>query len=68
MGYGPVINGKQRPITPWMGSWAQQEQARREGKPAPPLPQRPADGQWPLGHSPYALRLTGRYDSKGRPL
>lgn len=22
MGYGPVINGKQTPITPWAGSWA----------------------------------------------
>lgn len=22
MGYGPVINGKHKPITPWAGSWA----------------------------------------------
>lgn len=22
MGYGPVVNGKQMPITPWEGSWA----------------------------------------------
>ena len=22
MGYGPVVNGKQMPITPWKGSWA----------------------------------------------
>ena len=22
MGYGPVINGKQTPITPFKGSWA----------------------------------------------
>ena len=36
MGYGPVINGKQKPITPYQGSWAQQEEARRAthgGKP-----------------------------------
>jgi hypothetical protein len=46
MGYGPVVNGKQKPITPWQGSWAQQEQARRAGQPAPPLPQQ---NQWPLG-------------------
>jgi hypothetical protein len=26
MGYGPVVNGKQTPITPWRGSWAQQMQ------------------------------------------
>lgn len=26
MGYGPVINGRQRPISPWQGSWAQQQQ------------------------------------------
>lgn len=30
MGYGPVVNGKQKPITPWKGSWAQLEQAKRE--------------------------------------
>lgn len=29
MGYGPVINGKQMPITPWKGSWAEQEQAKK---------------------------------------
>lgn len=22
MGYGPIHNGKQKPITPWKGSWA----------------------------------------------
>lgn len=22
MGYGPVVNGKHTPITPWAGSWA----------------------------------------------
>lgn len=22
MGYGPVVNGKQKPITPFEGSWA----------------------------------------------
>lgn len=48
MGYGPITNGRQMPITPWKGSWAEQEQARREGKPAPPLP-KPTG--WPMGHN-----------------
>lgn len=46
MGYGPVINGKQRPISSWDRSWAKQEQDRREGKPVPPLPK---PTQWPIG-------------------
>ena len=29
-GRGPVVNGKQKPITPWKGSWAQQEEERRK--------------------------------------
>jgi hypothetical protein len=29
MGYGPIINGKQHPITKWGGSWAAEEAARR---------------------------------------
>ena len=33
MGYGLVKNGKQQPITPWKGSWAEQEQQRRESTP-----------------------------------
>lgn len=32
MGYGPVINGKQKPITPWKNSWAEQEERRRKEK------------------------------------
>jgi len=36
MGYGPIKNGKQLPITPWVGSWAWQEEQRRLGK-LPPL-------------------------------
>lgn len=32
MGYGPVINGKQKPITPWEKSWAYQEERKREKK------------------------------------
>ncbi len=28
MGYGPIVNGKQKPITPWEGSWAQQQQIK----------------------------------------
>lgn len=42
MGYGPIKNGRQQPISRWQGSWAQQEQARRE---------RPQQG-WPLGWRP----------------
>lgn len=52
MGYGPVINGKQMPITPWKGSWAEQEQRRREGKPVPPLTHTlPQPAGWPLGRT-----------------
>jgi hypothetical protein len=29
-GKGPVVKGKQKPITPWKGSWAQQEEERRK--------------------------------------
>lgn len=29
MGYGPIVNGKQLPITPIAGSWAAEEAARR---------------------------------------
>jgi hypothetical protein len=29
MGYGPVVNGKQLPITKWKGSWAHQEFQKR---------------------------------------
>lgn len=33
MGYGPIINGKQTPITPWRGSWAYCRQIARAGEP-----------------------------------
>lgn len=58
MGYGPIINGKQMPITPWKGSWAEQEQRRREGKPVPSLPSNPNPSQWPLGMRPGAVRFS----------
>ncbi|MCK9459723.1 MAG: hypothetical protein M0R80_08800 [Proteobacteria bacterium] len=29
-GRGPVVKGKQKPITPWKGSWAQKEEERRK--------------------------------------
>lgn len=46
MGYGPVVNGKQMPITPWQGSWAQQQAQRRlDPNPAPLV----HNLQWPLG-------------------
>lgn len=52
MGYGPVTpGGKQLPITPWKGSWAQQEQARRMGG-LPPLTR---SQQWPLGMNPNGI-------------
>lgn len=44
MGYGPVVNGKHKPITPWLGSWAQQ-MATPASKPA-------KQSQWPIGHPP----------------
>ena len=31
MGYGPIINGKQHPITPYEGSWAEDMAKRRLG-------------------------------------
>lgn len=31
MGYGPIINGKQHPITPYKGSWAEDMAKRRLG-------------------------------------
>ena len=31
MGYGPTKNGKQKPITPWQGSWAEQQQRSQFG-------------------------------------
>jgi len=44
MGYGPVFNGKQTPITPVKGSWAWEQEQRRLGllpKPAFISNQRP---------------------------
>lgn len=29
MGYGPVVNGKQKPITPYKGSWAEEMEKKR---------------------------------------
>lgn len=35
MGYGPVTpGGKQLPITPWKGSWAEQQQLRKLNPPS----------------------------------
>lgn len=46
MGYGPVFNGKQTPITPVKGSWAE-DMAKRRLDPNPkPLSH---NLQWPLG-------------------
>jgi len=46
MGYGPIIKGKQTPITPWINSWAQQMQAKIAVPPG-----RVRDKQWPMGQS-----------------
>lgn len=49
MGYGQVTpGGKHLPITPWKGSWAEQEQTRRLGG----LPPLKFTGPWPLGMKP----------------
>lgn len=32
MGYGPVVNGKQTPITPYKGSWADTVNKPKETK------------------------------------
>lgn len=39
MGYGPIVNGKQQPITPYKGSWAWEQEQKRLG-------------QWPIGYKP----------------
>lgn len=46
MGYGPIVNGKQTAITPWHGSWAQTEFAKRC---APPKFDS-ATGKWVVYH------------------
>lgn len=30
MGYGPVANGKYKPITPYKGSWAYEQELKRQ--------------------------------------
>lgn len=40
MGYGPIVNGKQKPITRWENSWAYQEQLRREQRSRAPAEER----------------------------
>ena len=41
MGYGPTKNGKQKPITPWQGSWAEQmSQSRTPDKSSVTCPHR----------------------------
>jgi hypothetical protein len=56
-----IVNGKPAPITPWKGSWAEQEQARRAaGKPLDLNGRLSTDGQWPLGFRPTVLPKGGR--------
>ena len=65
MGYGPVINGKQRPITPWKGSWAatvnnpDPEQAGRMRKDF---------REKFVATSSGSLRLPGTFDKYGRKI
>lgn len=62
MGCGPVINGKQMPITPWKGSWAEQVNQ--------PIPQHVKDhhaDQFAATHTQRTI-LPGRYDAKGNSL
>lgn len=62
MGYGPIVNGKQTPITPWKGSWAQQEEERR--RTGAPIQNGAPPSMWPLGHGPYSVRFPD--PAKGR--
>lgn len=65
MGYGPVINGKQMPITPWKGSWAatvnnpDPEQAERMRKDF---------REQFVATSSGSLRLPGTFDRFGRKI
>lgn len=63
MGYGPVINGKQMPITPWKGSWAATVNNPDPEKRADM--QRAFQDQFPATSS---HRLIMRYDKEGRRL
>ena len=60
MGYGPVVNGKQMPITPWEGSWAatvnNPDPERRARM------QRAFQDQFAATHS---QRIVMRYDNEG---
>lgn len=65
MGLGPVKNGKQSPITPWQGSWAEQQQAK---KGAVMRPQKEKRIPLPLtADIPDGLTITGRVDTKSKP-
>ena len=60
MGYGPVINGKQHPITHWKGSWA-----ATVNEPIPERVKKAHQDQFPATSS---HRLVMRYDKEGRRL
>lgn len=47
MGYGPWDGKRHQPITPWHGSWAQQQEQQRQER-----PRLPKDTQWPIGTRP----------------
>lgn len=60
-GLGPVVNGKQKPITPYAGSWADQEAKRKAANPGK---------VHPLAKPMYpgATTLPGKYDRYGNKI
>lgn len=42
MGYGPVVNGKHTPITPYKGSWAATVNTKPMNRPVVPMQAGPA--------------------------
>lgn len=57
MGYGPIVNGKQMPITPWKGSWA-----ATVNQPIPEHVKRAHQDQFAATHS---QRIVMRCDQHG---
>jgi hypothetical protein len=60
MGYGLVVNGKQLPISKWEGSWAHQEQLKREAPQYSPLHK-----QWVIRHPDKPELIVARGRTEG---